>query len=351
MNKIIDEDLQNIIGADLPWGKLSGSKIVVTGAGGFLGGYLVRSLLRLNQSGKLGRPIRVIAVVRNIDLAKQSLFDCLDVPDLEFFEWDLNQIAVPNISGCNYVIHAASLASPRFYSTNPVDTLLPNSVGTAALLQLLTNSSDPRGFLFVSSSEVYGKVPDNSVLQEGDYGVLDPATVRSCYAESKRLGETLCVSWSQQYKIPTFIVRPFHTYGPGLQPNDGRVFADFAFNIIRGENIVMNSDGTARRAFCYVTDAVIGFFTVLLKGVCGNPYNVANPEGELSVRELADLLVTLYPDKKLEVEMRSQQSNYLKSTFNRLIPDIANLSRIGWKPLVAPEMGFRRMIESYSSNE
>src|SRR3546814_1330299 len=125
---------------------------------------------------------------------------------------------------------------------------------------------DPRGFLFISSSEVYGAVSQEAPLEEKHYGVIDPATLRACYAESKRMGETMCIAWHQQYGIPTFIARPFHTYGPGLVPSDGRVFSDFVFNIVRNENIVMNSDGMARRAFCYATDAVVGLFSILLKG-------------------------------------------------------------------------------------
>ena len=109
--------------------------------------------------------------------------------------------------------------------------------------------------------------------------------------------------------MPTYIVRPFHTYGPGLQANDGRVFADFVFSVLRGENIVMTSDGSARRAFCYATDAIAGFFTVLLIGQPALPYNVANPVGELSVIELAELLVDLYPEKRLAVERHQPAGN------------------------------------------
>jgi dTDP-glucose 4,6-dehydratase len=248
------------------------------------------------------------------------------------------------------VLHAASQASPRFYGSDPVGTLLPNAVGTAALLEALqTQSPDPRGFLFVSSSEVYGSVSGDASLPETHFGTLDPATVRACYAESKRLGETLCVAWSYQHKIPTFIVRPFHTYGPGLQADDGRVFADFVFNVLRNENIVMLSDGAARRAFCYASDAIAGFFTVLLKGESALPYNVANPAGELSVMQLAELMVGLYPEKQLMVERRAPpgSTSYLASSFSRLVPDVHRLAALGWTPTVTPAEGFRRMIEAY----
>ena len=261
---------------------------------------------------------------------------------------NLNDIAVPDLGDCQYVLHAASQASPRFYGSDPVGTLMPNTIGTASLLQALQSCPDPRGLLFISSSEVYGQVGGDRCVAETDYGQLDPATVRACYAESKRMGETLCVAWHHQYGIPTYIVRPFHTYGPGLLAEDGRVFADFTFNVIRGEDIVMMSDGSARRAFCYASDAIAGFFTVLLNGQPALPYNIANPAGELSILELAELLVGLYPDKGLKVERRlpSDGRNYLTSTFSRLIPDIQRLSSLGWSAQVTPHEGFRRMIEA-----
>ncbi|MDT7834497.1 NAD-dependent epimerase/dehydratase family protein [Aquabacterium sp. OR-4] len=347
--RIISGDIDAVLARDLPWQTLSGSHVVVTGAGGFLGGYLVRALLALHIRGKTEQPVRVTALVRDAERARRSLGTLLDAhPELRLLTWDLNSIAVPDLGDVQFVLHAASQASPRFYGSDPVGTLLPNTVGTAALLSTLRQSSEPRGLLFVSSSEVYGAVSSETALPESGYGTVDPATVRACYAESKRMGETMCVAWHQQHQLPTFIVRPFHTYGPGLQADDGRVFADFAYNVARNENIAMNSDGTARRAFCYASDAVAGFFTVLLKGTPATPYNVANPAGELSVADLAELLVGLFPQKKLQVERRYLAGDrpYIPSAYNRLVPDVSRLTSLGWRAEVSPAAGFQRMIET-----
>ncbi|MFO7606136.1 MAG: NAD-dependent epimerase/dehydratase family protein [Desulfurivibrionaceae bacterium] len=348
---VLNEDIETIIDRDLPWEHLQGCRILVTGAGGFLGGYLTRTLLALHRLGKVSIPVKVVAMVRNLGRERELFPDLMENPDFELLEWDLNTIGIPDIGQVNYIIHAASHASPRFYGGDPVGTLLPNAVGTAALLEALRRSEDPRGLLFVSSSEIYGAVTVDLSLSETQYGVVDPATVRACYSESKRIGETMCVAWHEQYAIPTFIVRPFHTYGPGLQPEDGRVFADFAFNIIRNENIAMNSDGMASRAFCYVTDAVAGLFYVLLKGSPTLPYNVANPAGELSVMELAQMLVGLFPEKGLTVEQHFNitEKDYMPSNYSRLIPDVTRLESLGWRAKVEPVQGFKRMIEAYKS--
>ena len=345
----IEEDVPIIAEHDLPWGILSGCQIMVTGSTGFLGGYLVRTLLKLYPLGKVSKPISIIAMVRNMRSASVHFNDLENDPHFSVLEWDLNTLAIPDLGSTQYVLHAASHASPKFYGHDPVGTLLPNTVGTAALLEALRRAPDPRGFLFVSSSEVYGAFTEEVSLDETNYGVVDPATVRACYAESKRMGETMCLAWNKQYAIPTYIARPFHTYGPGLRPDDGRVVADFALNIIRNENIVMLSDGAARRAFCYATDAITGFMTALLKGKPGVPYNVANPAGELSVAELGELLLGLYPEKQLKLDRRFQHNNvsYLPSTYDRLIPDVQRLEALGWKAKITPERGLKRMIEAY----
>lgn len=316
---------------------LSGQRVLVTGAAGFLGGSLVRRLLEEPA-------IRVAALVRDAARARQRLADVS--ARLEFIEWDLSRIAVPDLGGpVDYLIHAAAQASPRFYANDPVGTLMPNAVGTAALLQAA--SPGCKGFLFVSSSEVYGAVSSDQALTETDGGRVDPAALRACYAESKRLGETLCVAWHQQHGLPTFIVRPFHTYGPGLAADDGRVFADFAFAVARGEPIAMTSDGSARRAFCYGSDAVEGLLTVLLKGQPATPYNLANPQAELSVKELAELLVDIGRTLGLptRLEQRPPPGGYLPSPFNRLIPDIGRLRLLGWQPHIGAREGFTRFIE------
>jgi dTDP-glucose 4,6-dehydratase len=347
---VIEHDMAAIAACDLPWEQLSGCCIAVTGAGGFLGGYLVRALLALHRLGKVSRPLQVVALVRSVDRALEAFGELAGDKQLTLQHWDLNTLGVPELGDVHYIVHAASQASPRFYAIDPLGTILPNTVGTIGLLRALERSADPKGLMYVSSGDVYGGIETNEPLHEDRYGPLDPTLTRSCYAEGKRAGEAICAAWARQHQpLSTWIVRPAHSYGPGLKADDGRVFSDFAYNVARGENIVMNSDGTARRAFCYVTDVITGFFTVLLKGLPGVPYNVANAGAELSVIELAELLKSLFPERKIQIVRGFAAENRpaaLPGAFDRRVPDTARLEALGWHPEVTPAEGFTRMIRA-----
>jgi UDP-glucuronate decarboxylase len=204
--------------------------------------------------------------------------------------------------------------------------------------------------LYFSSSEVYGQLAaDKLPVAEQQFGYLDPTQVRSCYAESKRMGENICVSWASQFGIPVKIARPFHTYGPGMALDDGRVYADFVADVLARRDIQMKSDGSARRAFCYLADATSGFFTVLLRGGVGEAYNVGNPEQELSMLELARTVASLAPQAASKVvEFRSpSDGSYLPSPVSRLTPDVSKLAKLGWQPTTSVITGFARTLASY----
>jgi len=152
-----------------------------------------------------------------------------------------------------------------------------------------------------------------------------------------------------QFNIPVKIVRPFHTYGPGMDLNDGRVYADFISDIVHNRNIEMKSDGHAMRAFCYISDATVSFITVLLNGINGEAYNAGNPGQEISILDLAEKLVEMFPEKKLNVIVQENtNSGYLRSNVSRVCPDIAKISLLGWKPVISIETGFRKTIMSYA---
>jgi len=351
MQSIVNEDLEVIrkAGIDL-WAEFAGKTILISGASGMIPYYLAVTLLSLNEILLKGRECRVIALARNGEKARARFSEFLQK---EYFELIVQDVTDPIhvAAHVDYIIHSASQASPKYYGTDPVGTMLPNVIGTNSLLALARDNKSS-GFLFLSSVEVYGVVPENKIpTKESDYGWLDPVNVRSCYAESKRAGETLCVSWAAQYNVPVFIARLAHTYGPGLNLNDGRVFADFVRNILEGRDIVLNSDGSATRSFCYISDAVIGLFLLLLKGQRAKAYNVCNDGSCVSILELANTLCRLFPEKNISVKssVRIGANGGVKSPVQKSCLDSSALRAIGWNPSVGIKDGFLRTVLSYKT--
>ena len=244
-------------------------------------------------------------------------------------------------------MHAASQASPKYYKTDPVGTLLPNVMGTKNLLELARNK-ELKCFIFISSGEIYGRMQnDNKKIIENTYGYLYPLNVRSCYGESKRMGENMCIAWHRQYQVPVKIIRLFHTYGPGMKLDDGRVFADFVADIVKKKDIIIKSDGKAVRTFCYLADAVTAFFYILFKGNMAESYNVGNDKG-ISIKDLAHTLSNMFSERKIKVILKANQNiPDLKSTLSKVIPDITKIYNLGWKPQFSIEEGFSRTVRSH----
>jgi len=347
VNRIIEEDLKNITSSNVDWLQFNEKTILVSGANGFLPAYIIETLLYL-CNGQILDSVEIIALVRNEQKAKNRFKHHLNTKHLHFIVQDVNdpiEIEEP----IDFIIHAASQASPKYYGIDPVGTLKANTVGTYNLLEL-ARKKQVEAFLYFSSSEVYGKVSTElKDIKENDYGYIDPCAIRSCYAESKRMGENMCVCWVSQYDINVKIVRPFHTFGPGMMLDDGRVFADFVKNIVQRENIVLNSKGDAVRAFCYLSDAVIAFFKILLYGKKGEAYNMGNPNNTIAIIELANMLANMYQDRGIEVVVNLENTNqsYMPSQVITNIPNIEKLSALDWKPNVTLSEGFKRTIEYY----
>lgn len=345
---IVTEDLEVITRAALPWDDLAGRTVLVTGAAGFLPAYMVETLLFLNEK-RPDQKTRVLGLVRHEGRARARFAAYEGRPDLKLIVGDVSG-PVDFGEPVHYIIHAASQASPKYYKSDPVGTLSANIAGTQRLLEM-AREQGTKSFLFFSSGEVYGRISDAQVpTREDDYGPVDPMDVRSCYGESKRMGETMCVAWHAQYGVPARVARPFHTYGPGMSLDDGRVFADFVADIIAGRDIVMKSDGRATRAFCYLADAAAGFFTVLLKGTSGEAYNVGNDKAESSILDLALRLVALFPEKDLRVVQQPVPTDgYLQSKISRGCPEISRARALGWEPTTTIEDGFKRTVLSFAA--
>lgn len=355
-NPIVQQDIQSIIDSNTFWKQFDNSRILITGASGFIASYIVETLLEINATTNVN--IAVYALTRNKTKFLNKFAHHNKNAHLHFLHFDvIEDLSSLTSNGFTHIIHAASNASPKFYGVDPVGTLEANTLGTRQLLKL-ARDSNVKSFVFISSAEVYGQtkaIPTG----EDDYGYLDPTAVRSCYGESKRMGETMCVSWAHQYSVPVKIIRPFHTYGPGMDLDDGRVYADLVKNIVKREPLMLNSAGTAMRAFCYLSDAVSGIFCVLIKGKNTEAYNLGNDQGEIAIKDLATELQNLYPDRSSGVIINASKnstskdkasqgkSTYIASQVDRICPDIKKIQTLGWSPSTGVKEGFKRTIESY----
>jgi len=353
MNTIVRQDLESITASGIiDWKRFENKTVLVSGASGMLPSYMVETLLFLNE--KFGYNVKVIALVRNLDKARKVFAAHAGDPRLAFLVQDV-ALPVECEGKVDFVIHAASQAAPSYYGVDPVGTFKANTLGTVNMLEL-AKEKGVEGFLYFSTGSVYGNVPGETVLlDETMAGSVNCLEVRNCYAESKRAGENACVCYHYQYKVPAKMVRIFHTFGPNVNLADGRVFSDFCRNILDGQDIVLKSDGSAKRCFLYVADAVIAFFKVLLDGEPATAYNVGGDEQhEISIRDLSEMLVGMYPEKRLKViyDINENDLTYskMRTPQQRVLADLARIRSLGWEQRFSVRECFDRTIRAIAQN-
>ncbi|WP_018156988.1 NAD-dependent epimerase/dehydratase family protein [Demetria terragena] len=342
---VVDADTTAIAEADLPWSELAGARVLVTGASGMIGSYACLALLAASERHGLG--LHVDALARSADRAQAALGPAVDRADMDVVIGDVT--ALPDLEA-DVIVHAASAAQPGSHVADPVGTFRANVTGTLDLLELARkHPAQFRGMVFTSSAEVYGAQPETTdLIGESSYGGFDHLAPRASYAEGKRAGETACAAYAQQHDLPIRIARLGHIYGPGMSLADTRVQAEFARQIARGEDIVLNSDGSAVRTYTYVADAITGMLTILLRGD-ELAYNVADPAGLISIRELAETFTQVRPERgsALRFGPAVDPSIYQRAKMQGL--DSSRLAALGWNPQVALTDGVARMIDSVSS--
>lgn len=361
LQELLNEDLDAIC-ADLAaeFGAMSGGRLLVTGGGGFLGYYLVQSVLHWNDTRAAGRKINV-AVYDNYARGVPEWLEALrGRADLELRRHDMIEPLPKDIGHFDYVVHAAGIASPIFYRAQPLKCIDANVNGLRNLLDYAVAERDRgqplRGFLFYSSSEIYGDPGSAAIPTPEDYrGHVSCTGPRACYDETKRFGETMCVVYARQEEIPVRMARPFNNYGPGLKITDGRVISDFAKDIFAGRDIVMLSDGSPTRTFCYATDAITGYFKVLVRGGAGEPYNIGIDRPEISIANLAELIVRAAAEvcgyRGKVVLGKSNEADYLIDNPNRRCPVIDKArNELGFAPKVLIEDGIYRSLIWYNHN-
>lgn len=359
--EVIDKDLAHIYSNLIDeLTCISGKKILLTGGAGFLGYYFVQSIMYWNARTKHSENIHLTVFDNYIRGVPRWLTELLETTNLTFIKHDITEPLPQNIDSFQYIIHAASIASPTYYRKHPIETMDANVNGLRHLLdyckQQRQMGTPVESFLFFSSSEIYGDPsPENIPTPEEYCGNVSCTGPRACYDESKRYGETLCVNFARKYDLPIKIARPFNNYGPGLKISDKRVLADFARNILDGQNIVLLSDGSPTRTFCYIADAIIGYFKILVRGSPGEAYNIGVDDPEISIAELAkksvDLSRGLFGYTGRIIYETSADRDYLKDNPTRRCPNINKAkTELGYNPSILLEEGLRRSLIWYYNN-
>jgi nucleoside-diphosphate-sugar epimerase len=362
-NEIVDADLTYILkSADEELQALSGNRVLLTGGAGFLGYYLVQAIVKWNlvEADDETKTIDLV-VYDNFMRGVPRWLEALEIEGLlTVRKHDVNDPLPSDIGDVSYIIHAASIASPIYYRKNPIETMDANVNGLRFLLEYLKDRSKNNkfvgGLLYFSTSEVYGDPDSKNIPTPESYrGSVSCTGPRACYDESKRYGETLCVNFAQQYDLPVKIVRPFNNYGPGLKITDGRALPDFCRNVLSGEDIIMLSDGAPTRTFCYVADAVVGYFKVLVRGYNGEPYNIGMESPEISIKQLAEMVVSISAEqfsyKGNLVFKESADKEYLTDNPNRRSPLIGKArAHLGYNPTINIEEGLKRSLTWYADN-
>jgi nucleoside-diphosphate-sugar epimerase len=360
--QVVTDDLNDICRRlETEFSTMAGKTLFISGGAGFLGFYLVQSVLHWNRLHPEGEPIKVIASDNYIRGVPEWLTALKDDPSLTLLRHDITEPLPADLGEIDYIIHAASIASPTFYRKYPIETMDANVNGLRLLLERCRRQHDAgkpiSGFLFFSTSEIYGDpTPDQIPTPETYRGNVSCTGPRACYDESKRYGETMCVNFAQQYSMPIASARPFNNYGPGLKITDRRVIPDFARDLFAGRDLVLLSDGTPTRTFCYVADAIIGYYKILVRGHAGEAYNIGNETPEISMLTLAETLASTAKDlfgyTGKVVRNASGEKDYLTDNPQRRCPIIAKArEHLGFEPEVPFAEGLRRTLVWYRDNQ
>lgn len=342
------------------FGVLSGKNLLITGGAGFLGYYLVQAISHWNRHIASAKPIR-LTVYDNYFRGVPRWLKALEGEDhIVLKEHDVTNPLPEDIADYPYIIHGATIASPFYYRKYPIQTMDANVNGLRYLLEHFWNQQQGGirngGFLFFSTSEIYGDPAPESIPTPETYnGNVSCTGPRACYDESKRFGETLCVNFAQQHGLPIKTVRPFNNYGPGLKITDRRALPDFARDVIAGRDIVMYSDGSPTRTFCYIADAIVGYYKVLVKGQSGEAYNIGSDKPEISILTLANRVVessrNLLGYKGKVVRQVSEDKDYLVDNPNRRCPVIEKArSELGYDPSISLDEGLKRALLWYADH-
>ncbi|MCD8325801.1 MAG: NAD-dependent epimerase/dehydratase family protein [Lachnospiraceae bacterium] len=346
-NELYQEDVQTVASLSLPWDFLKNRSILISGAGGLIGSFLVDVIMQRNHNSRMN--CRVFALGRNEEKAHKRFAYCIDDNNFQFISHDINQpLEVDGFEQGGYVLHLASNTPPLAYTTDPIGAVTTNIIGTHNLLRFSTEKNAKR-FVFASSNEIYGENRGNVEFFDEKYcGYIDSNTMRAGYPESKRCGEALCQAYIRQEGLEVVIPRFTRSYGPTMLMSDTKAISQFIRKGIAGENIVLKSEGTQYYSYTYVADAVSGLLTVLLCGNSGEAYNIADQPGDIMLKNLAAIIADQAGTNVVyELPDDVEKKGYSTATKARL--DGSKLKKLGWSMKYDVEAGVKRTLHILKS--
>lgn len=333
------EDVAYVASLSLPWHKLYDSSILISGATGLIGSFLVDVLM---EKKKCGMDCSVYALGRNEENARKRFDYCWN--KLNFIPYDINNPFVRNdIGSVDYILHLASNTHPVAYANDPIGTITTNIIGTRNMLEFAISHNAQR-CLFASSNEIYGENRGDVELFDEQYcGYIDSNTMRAGYPESKRCGEALCQAYIKQRKMDIVIPRFTRSYGPTLLETDTKAISQFIHKGVAREDIILKSTGTQYYSYTYVADAVSGMLTVLLQGEKGEAYNISDVRSDITLRDLAEIVAkTAGKQVIFDLPDEVEAAGYSKATKARL--DGRKLKKLGWRAKYDIQSGVERTI-------
>lgn len=336
------EDVKTVAALELPWEKLKGKSIMLSGATGLLGSFLIDVILEKNAENALN--CTVYALGRNEQKAKERFSKYSSDTHFVFIPYDVKQPFVrDDIGTVEYILHLASNTHPMQYSTDPIGTITTNIIGVQNMLDFAVAHNATR-FAFASSNEIYGENRGDVEFFGEEYcGYINSNTIRAGYPESKRCGEALCQAYKAQKGLDVVILRFTRSYGPTMLMSDTKAISQFIKKGIAGEDIVLKSAGTQYYSYQYMADSVSGLLTILLKGENGEAYNIAEEHSDIMLKDLAAVIAGINGKEVVfEIPDAVEAAGYSTATKARL--NGHKLEKLGWKPRYDIKSGIERTI-------
>ncbi|MBR2941763.1 MAG: NAD-dependent epimerase/dehydratase family protein [Clostridia bacterium] len=325
------------------WDKLAGKKIVLSGGSGMILSYLIDVVMLHNRM--TGDGISIVSTGRSTERFWKR-FSCWAGEKLQVVQWDVSEPAPesPLFDCADYVIHGASTTHPRDYAAKPISTVMTNVMGASGMLEIAGRRQGSR-FVLMSSVEIYGdNRTGHAAFAEADCGYINCNTLRAGYTEAKRVSEALCQAYRAERGQDAVILRIPRSYGPTLLETDSKALSQFMANALRGEDIVLKSEGMQLFSYAYVPDVVQGILYMLTRAQDGEAYNLADGGSDVRLRDLAGMIAAC-AGTKVVFDLPDAQERKGFSAAGVALMDSAKLRALGWQAQYDMERGVAQTME------